>query len=187
MQLITNRLILREYAKNDKHNLYALFTEKFAFTYEAHLPKKISDMDVYLNFHLENAQTTNRTHYYYVIELQETHEFIGSIGYAFANEININGIDGWVMELEYYLLEKYWGMGYMPEALRKILSTAFEKNNILKIFAQCHKDNPKSEMVMIKCGMIKSTNQPEPKKYNGVVKENVRYEITADCFIPPHQ
>jgi hypothetical protein len=32
---------------------------------------------------------------------------------------------------------------------------------------------------MIKCGMYKSAIQPEPKFYNGVLKENIRYEITA--------
>jgi RimJ/RimL family protein N-acetyltransferase len=68
----------------------------------------------------------------------------------------------------------------MPEALKKIISVAFEKDDVLKIFAQCHKDNPRSERVMIKCGMYKSANQPAPKMYNGVLKENIRYEITAD-------
>jgi ribosomal-protein-alanine N-acetyltransferase len=181
MEFKTERLILREYAKDDKYNLYKLFSEDFVSTYEAHLPtKNISDVEDYIKFHTENAKSSNRTHYYYVIELQGTREFIGSIGYAFVEEININGIIGSVAELEYYLLEEYWNKGYMTEALRKIISSAFEKDNILKIFAQCHKDNPKSEKVMIKCGMYKSEKQPEPKLYNGTLKENVRYELTAD-------
>jgi len=85
--------------------------------------------------------------------------------------------------LEYYLLEEYWNRGYMTEALKEIISSAFEKDNILKIFAQCRKDNIKSEKVMIKCGMYKSANQPGPKLYNGILKENVRYEITADSYV----
>jgi len=77
----------------------------------------------------------------------------------------------------------------MPEVLKKIISSAFEaceeneENNglnVLKISAQCHKDNTRSERVMIKCGMYKSVNQPEPKLYNGVLKENVRYELVAN-------
>jgi len=183
MEFNTERLILREYSIDDKHNLYKLFSENFVSTYEAHLRmKNISEVEDYIRFHVENAKSSNRTHYYYVIELQETREFIGSIGYAFVEETNINGINGSVHELEYYLLEEHWNKGYMTEALRKIISSAFEKTKILKIFAQCHKTNPKSEKVMIKCGMYKSEKQPEPKLYNGVLKENVRYETTADNY-----
>ena len=183
MELKTERLILREYAIVDKHNLYKLFSEEFVSTYEAHLPKNISGIEDYIKFHLTNAKSSNRTHYYYVIELRETREFIGIIGYSFVEEININDITGWVMELEYYLLEEHWNKGYMTEALKKIISSAFEKDNILKIFAQCRKDNVKSEKVMIKCGMYKSAKQPEPKVYNGVLKEPVRYELTADTYV----
>jgi len=183
MKFNTERLILREYAIDDKYNLYKLFSEKFVSTYEAHLRmKNVSEVEDYIKFHVGNAKSSNRTHYYYIIELQETREFVGSIGYAFVEDININGIAGSVMELEYYLLEEHWNKGYMTEALRKVISSAFEETKILKIFAQCHKDNPRSEKVMIKCGMYKSAKQPEPKLYNGVLKENVRYEITADNY-----
>ena len=183
MKFKTERLILREYGSDDKHNLYKLFSEEFASTYEAHLPKNISGVEDYIKFHVENAKSSNRTHYYYIIELQETRDFLGIIGYSFVEDINMNGIFGWVMELEYYLLEEYWNKGYMSEALKAILSLAFEQNHAIKIFAQCHKDNIKSEKVMIKCGMYKSAKQPEPKVYNGVLKENVRYELTADNYV----
>ncbi|MCL2517852.1 MAG: GNAT family N-acetyltransferase [Oscillospiraceae bacterium] len=183
MELKTERLILREFALDDKHNLYKLFSEKFVSTYEHLQMKNISDVESYIKFHMENAKSSNRTHYYYVMELQKTREFIGSIGYSFVEETMINGISGWVMELEYYLLEEHWNKGYMTEALRKIISSAFEKDNILKIFAQCRKDNVKSENVMIKCGMYKSAKQPEHKMYNGVLKEPVRYELTADSYV----
>jgi len=179
MKSKTDRLILREYTQNDKQNLYKLFKENFVSMYEAHLQMKdISYVEAYIKFYIENAQSSNRTHYYFVIELQETYDFIGIIGYSFVEEIN----DGSVMELEYYLLEEYWNNGYMTEALKKVIALAFEDGNVLKLFAQCHKDNVKSENVMIKCGMHKSEIQPRPKAYNGVLKENVRYEMTASDY-----
>ena len=184
MEFKTERLILREYAIYDKYNLYKLFSEEFVSAYEAHLRmKNISDVEDYIKFHIENVKSSNKTHYYFIIELQETRDFLGSVGYAFVEEINMNGIPGRVMELEYYLLEEHWNKGYMSEALKKVISLAFEKDNIIKIFAQCHKENIKSEKVMIKCGMYKSTKQPEPKAYNGVLKENVRYELTSGNYV----
>jgi len=180
MEFKTKRLFLREFSLDDKHNLYKLFSEKFVSIYEEHLSMKdISDVEKYIDFHIKNNASSTRTHYYYVIELQETCEFLGMIGYSFAEEIVIDGITGALMELEYYLLEEHWNKGYMPEALKKILAAAFEDKGVIKVFAQCHKDNPRSERVMIKCGMNKSAIQPAPKMYNGVLKENVRYELTA--------
>ena len=184
MELLTERLILREFAKDDKHNLYKLFTEKFVSTYEEHLQMKcISDVEDYLAFHTQNAISADRTHFYFTIELQVTHEFAGIIGYTFVEEINQNDITGRVAELEYYLLEEHQGNGYMPEALKKILSLAFEDDNTVKIFAQCRKSNVNSEKVMLKCGMHKSVNQPEPKVSYGMLEERVRYELTADNYI----
>ena len=180
MEQQTERLVLRELVLDDKYNLYKLFSEKFVSTYEAHLPKSVSGIEDYIKFHLENKKSQNRTHYYFCIELKEARKFLGMIGYSFVEEINLDGITGATMELEYYLLEEHWGKGYMPEALKKIISVAFENNHVLKIFAQCHKDNPRSERVMIKCGMYKSAKQPAPKIYNGVLKENVRYEVIVE-------
>ena len=146
MEARTERLVIREYAKEDKQNLYKLFTEDFVSTYEAHLQmKSIFDVEKYL-------------------------------------EKSINGVGGRVMELEYYLLEEHFNKGYMSEALKEVISLAFGTIGVVKIFAQCHKENVRSENAMIKCGMLKSEKQPNPKMYNGVFKENVRYELTADTY-----
>jgi len=178
MELYTGRLMLREYSQDDRHDLYKLFTEKFVSTYEAHLQvKSVSDVKDYIKFHMDNAVSPNRTHYYFVIKLRDTGGFAGSIGYSFVEDTTINGVTGPVMELEYYLLEEHWNNGYTSEALKRVIAFAFE-NGVVKIFAQCHVDNPRSANVMMKCGMYKSAVQPEPKAYNGVMKENVRYETS---------
>jgi RimJ/RimL family protein N-acetyltransferase len=88
MEFKTERLILREFAKDDKHNLYKLFKEEFVSMYEAHLPKNISGIEDYIKFHVENAESSDRTHYYFVIELQSTRDFIGIIGYSFVEKMN---------------------------------------------------------------------------------------------------
>ena len=181
MEHKTERLILREYALTDSENLYRLFKEDFVSTYEAHLQfNSVSEVEDYIRFHVNNAKSANRTHHYYAIELQNTRVFLGSIGYSFVEEQIIDGNCGRVTELEYYLLEEHWNKGYMTEALKKVISLAFMDGNILRIFAQCHVENTASEGVMIKCGMRKSQIQPRPKMYNGVLKENVRYEISID-------
>jgi ribosomal-protein-alanine N-acetyltransferase len=70
----------------------------------------------------------------------------------------------------------------MSEALKKLLTFAFEKNSVRKAFAVCQIENVKSENVMVKCGMYKSAEQPEQKVYNGVLKERLKYELTSDNY-----
>jgi len=135
----------------------------------------IYDVEGHIDFIMKNAELQSRTHYFFIVELEETREFLGIIGYALAEETET----GSVMELEYYLLEEHWGKGYMTEALAKILQVAFDDGRVAKVFGQCHVENASSANVMIKCGMKKSIIQPSPKIYNGVLKENVRYEIMA--------
>lgn len=96
--------------------------------------------------------------------------------------MNIRGVTGASVEIEYYLLEKYWHKGYMSEALKKLLTFAFEENSVRKAFAVCQIENVKSENVMVKCGMYKSAEQPEQKVYNGVLKERLKYELISDNY-----
>jgi len=177
MELLTDRLILHEYTKKDNHCLYKLFSEDFISAYVEHLPKSLSAIDDYIDLYLENSKFPKRTHYFYAIRLRESQEFVGCVGYSFVEEIVINDTHGSVMELEYYLLEKHWGKGFATEAVRRIISSTSMNGNTVKIIAQCHKNNHESEKVLIKCGMVKSKNQPNPKLYNGVLLNNVRYEI----------
>jgi len=178
--MTTKRVTLRVFQKADNQNVYQLCTEKFIKTYEMHMQiGNLADADDFIQWHLSNAASPRQTHYLYAITLRETGEFLGMGGYSFVDETEL----GVVMELEYYLLEAHWGKGYMTEALREIIASAFARNHAAKLFAQCHTDNPSSENVMKKCGMVLSAIQPKPKDYRGVIKENVRYEITADKYV----
>ena len=180
MELTTERLILRGLEKADNRNLFKLFTENYVSTYEEHIQiKSIADADDYISFHVKNAVSDERTHYYFTINLRESQEFAGLIGFAFVDDIICGGVCGKIAELEFFLLEEFQKKGYMPEALSKILTFAFEVENLVKIFAQCRKSNVNSEKVMIKCGMKKAAVQPEPKTVYGITEERVRYEIKA--------
>jgi len=91
MELRSKRLILRELALDDKCNLFKLFSEELASEYEAHLPTKdIATVQRYVEFHMKNAKLPVRTHYYFVIELRESREFLGMIGLAYVGESSMD-------------------------------------------------------------------------------------------------
>lgn len=55
-------------------------------------------------------------------------------------------------ELGYWLAEAYWGQGVMTEAVRQICREAFDRFDILRIFAEPFADNQGSRRVLEKAG-----------------------------------
>lgn len=57
------------------------------------------------------------------------------------------------VEIGFALGSRYWGQGYMPEALEMVCSAAFEDPRIARIQALCDEENARSARVMEKVGM----------------------------------
>jgi [ribosomal protein S5]-alanine N-acetyltransferase len=62
-------------------------------------------------------------------------------------------VDGHKWELGYVLARKYWGRGYMTEAVKRLIATAFEDAAVYRVWAVCDVDNLASARVMEKSGM----------------------------------
>ncbi len=72
---------------------------------------------------------------------------IGSIG-VFRQE----NIHKWTAELGYYIAEEYWGRGIMTEAVKQICEYAFDKSDIIRIYAEPFAYNAASCRVLEKAG-----------------------------------
>ena len=57
-------------------------------------------------------------------------------------------------ELGYWLAEDYWGRGIMAEAVRQICREAFDRFDILRIFAEPFAENLGSRRVLEKAGFV---------------------------------
>jgi [ribosomal protein S5]-alanine N-acetyltransferase len=62
-------------------------------------------------------------------------------------------VDGHKWELGYVLAREYWGRGYMTEAVKSVIKTAFEDAAVYRVWAVCDVDNVASARVMEKAGM----------------------------------
>jgi ribosomal-protein-alanine N-acetyltransferase len=62
-------------------------------------------------------------------------------------------IDAHKWELGYVLARKYWGKGYMTEAVEAVIDRAFKQPEIYRVWAVCDIDNLASARVMEKAGM----------------------------------
>jgi len=66
-------------------------------------------------------------------------------------------------EIGYWLAEPFWGRGIMTECIKEICALAFEKFDIVRIFAEIFAFNAGSEKVLQKAGF----------KFEGIKKKSV--------------
>ncbi len=86
----------------------------------------------------------SRTRFPFVICLMSTREVIGMIEFR---------IDKFKAEIGYVLYKKYWGQGYMTEALKEMLDLLLSQEKIYRVQAYCDIENAGSFRVMEKAGM----------------------------------
>ena len=82
---------------------------------------------------------------------------IGSIGVFRQDNIHYR-----TAEMGYYMGEKYWGRGYMTEAVKLVCDFVFENTDIIRIFAEPLAYNTASCRVLEKAGFM----------FEGVLRSN---------------
>ncbi len=83
----------------------------------------------------------------FAIALKETDELIGTCSYHHIAPEHHR------LEIGYILRPKFWGFGYMQEAVREMIRYAFEEMGMHRVEAWCNLENERSSRVMEKCGM----------------------------------
>ena len=87
----------------------------------------------------------------FAMELKETGEAIGCIGYYDHAESNIR-IGEEDAEIGYWIGKPYWNQGLGTEALRGMVDWCFNKMGFYTLWSDYFVDNPASGRVMEKCG-----------------------------------
>ena len=57
------------------------------------------------------------------------------------------------VEIGFALGSRFWGEGYMPEAMKRVCDAAFQDDRIARVQALCDEENSQSSRVMQKVGM----------------------------------
>lgn len=144
--LETERLILRPITMDDAEATfeYAKDPESSRFMpWETH--RSMADTIAYLETIPKNYAAKERINF--AITLKPELKFIGSCGFH-----NFSPPHHRVM-MGYLLDRKYWGNGYMTEAVREMIRFAFEEMGMHRVAATCDYDNIRSANVMERCGM----------------------------------
>lgn len=80
----------------------------------------------------------------WVIFRKRDNQLLGAVGMR---------VDGHKVELGYVLARRFWGKGYMTEAVRAVVNWAIKEEEVYRIWAVCDVENPASARVMEKAGL----------------------------------
>ena len=95
----------------------------------------------------------------WAVELKETGEVIGCVGYLPASSSNLSITED-ECEVGYWIARPYWGKGICSEALRMVIDFCFGEKGFSTLWGTHFPDNPASGRVMEKCGFV-STGKEE--------------------------
>ena len=142
--LVTNRLILRQWKDNDSADLYEYAKSELVGPSAGWPPhKNEEDSKGIIRMFIENNET-------YAVVLKSENKVIGGIG-LHNRKPDDSLSDLLQKEIGYVLSPKYWGNGFIPEAVNFLIKYGFNELNLDLIWCGHFDFNSKSKRVIEKC------------------------------------
>jgi RimJ/RimL family protein N-acetyltransferase len=141
----TERLILRQWRESDAEALFKYASDPDVGPRAGWPPHKSVEES------LQIIRTVFNTPTMWAVELKETGEAIGCVGYLPASVSNLQIPDD-QCEVGYWIGKPYWGRGICTEALRLVIDYCFKVKHFTVLWGDYFPNNPASGRVMMKCG-----------------------------------
>lgn len=143
----TQRLILRPWQSSDAESLYEYAKDPDIGPiagWFAH--KSIEESKEIISSVLSKPEN-------YAVCLKTDNRAIGSISLILCDDTDMTDKND-ECELGYWIGKPFWGMGYIPEAVRELERYAFEELGMSAVWCGFYDGNDKSKRVQEKCGFI---------------------------------
>ena len=174
MNLITERLIIRDLRMDDLDRFDALANSDFVLHYRCMYRMDREGSKQYLRQMIERQKD-------FAVALKGSDELIGKIHIDEDHlRYDVNSVD-----LAYWLGEQYTRQGYMTEALSAFILWLFAERGYDAITAQALAPNTASRALLTKLGFVQEGYLRRAIKDNGVIYDNVLFSLQKDEF--PHQ
>ena len=174
MQLITPRLILRDFEEDDWSALHAFRSDPDVARYMDWEPETPARTRSWVLATIPHNRARPRFSYNLSIVRRADERIIGWIGIGVPSRRSAYERE---YDFGYALARAYWGQGYMTEALRALLRFAFDKLRAQRVFGECDARNIASARVMEKAGMRRETHFRHRYAAAGDEQDNFRYAI----------
>ena len=143
----TDLIILRPWRETDTEALFKYASDPDVGPRAGWPPHKSREES------LEVIRTIFHNDTTWAIELKETGEAIGAMGYLSSEGTNLPSRDGEPM-VGYWVGKTYWNEGICTDALRLMIDHIRQDTDIQSLIGSHFIDNPASGRVMVKCGFV---------------------------------
>ena len=161
MELITERLILREFNENDWPAVLAYQTNPLYLRYNEWTERTPAAVQEFVQMFLTQQQEQPRIKFQLAIVLKSNHQLIGNCG------IRMKSSDAHEADLGYELAPPHWGYGYATEAAGAMVRFGFTELRLHRIWSWCIADNVGSTRVLEKLGMRLEGRLRENETFKG--------------------
>lgn len=175
MEIITERLLLREITWNDLEQIHRLHSVPEVDRYNTlGIPKEMDETREVIRPDIEAKVKDPQSRYTWRIILLQTGDFIGLAGMTLSNDKFRLG------EIYYKLLPQYWGKGYATEVTKSLVLTGFDKFGLHKVEAGVATENERSIRVLEKAGMTREGLRRKILPIRGEWIDSYHYAIVED-------
>lgn len=161
MQLVTQRLILRDFTLDDWPVVLAYQSDPRYLRYYEWTERTPESVQEFVQMFVAHQQTAPRFKFQLAVTLKTSGELIGNCGIrresAVSHEANMG----------YELSPQHWGQGYATEAACAMLNFGFTILGLHRITADCVADNVGSARVLQKIGMQQEGHLRHTAYYKG--------------------
>lgn len=173
--LETDRLLLRSWQEEDVYDLYEYAKNPKIGPMAGWRPHESLNKSKEIIHHFIEADDS------WAIVLKEAGKVIGSIGLHEDSQRRISKDK--TRRLGYVLSEDYWGQGIMPEAVKKVISFAFEELKIEVLAVNHYSNNKQSRRVIEKVGFhYEGTIRKAIQLFDGTIVDNVCYSLLKEEY-----
>ncbi|MDF2841172.1 MAG: family acetyltransferase [Clostridia bacterium] len=143
--LETDRLLIREWQESDYLDLYEYASSELVGPNAGWPPhRSFEESKAIIRMFIENKET-------YALVIKSENKVIGGVGmHNRTPEENLKDLNQ--REIGYVLNPKYWGNGYIPEAVKHLIKYGFEEMDLDLIWCGHYDFNHNSKRVIEKCG-----------------------------------
>ena len=168
--ITTPRVVLRWISEDDVDGLYEIFSNAEVMRYWSSVPLPDRAAAAQLQREIADDNESN-TMFKWGLALRDTNYVIGT-----TTLFNLN-LDNGRAELGYALGRAHWGQGYMNEALRALVSHAFEVMELRRLEADVDPRNAASIRTLEKLGFQREGFLRERWHVNGEIQDALFYGL----------
>ena len=166
----TPRIVLRWISEDDIDSLYEIFSNRHVMRYWSSEP--LADRKAAADLQREIAGgNENETMFKWGLALRDSNTVIGT-----TTLFNLN-LDNGRAELGYAMSHAHWGKGYMSEALKALVSHAFEVMDLRRLEADVDPRNAASIRLLEKLGFQREGFLRERWHVNGEIQDAFFYGL----------